>query len=426
MARFFNVDDVEKIDLSKLARLLPSGAWNPLSTQAQYISAILQSEEMLRANGINNAQRLAHFLGQGLVETGWLAYKAENLNYSFASLKRVFGHKFANDDEIRAYARQPQRIANRVYGNRMGNGPEDSGDGWRYRGRGFFQLTGKDNYRRYGEMAGIDLINDPDIIERDLRASLQVAAAFFNQTGLGEYADRNDIAAVSRGVNRGNPRSSAPAHGEAERIQWTTRALALVRDPASVFKDGESGPAPTPEAPQDLRSGSTGAAVQALQRQLNALGYAVGADDGVFGPATHRAVVAFQQEHGLPTTGAVDGATKAAIDAALAEEPATPTRPEIPSTPDPQPPAEGQLPTPTPPPSKPVTQSRTIWGAILAFLAGIVSFVHTALTQAAAVFPVIGTPWGPLNTIWILAGLFVLGIAIVIYARLDDRAKRRK
>lgn len=426
MAGFFNVDDVEKIDLGKLARLLPGGAWNPLSTRAQYIRAILQSEEMLRRNGVNTAQRLAHFIGQGLVETGWLQYKAENLNYSYAALKRVFGHKFASDDEIRAYARQPERIANRVYANRMGNGPEESGDGWRYRGRGFFQLTGKDNYRRYGEMAGLDLVGDPDILERDLTASLQAAAAFFNQTGLCEYADRNDIAAVSRGVNRGNPRASAPAHGEAERILWTTRALALMRDPSQVLKDGESAPAPTPETPQDLRSGSTGAAVQALQRQLNALGYAVGADDGVFGPATHRAVVAFQQEHGLPTTGIVDAATKAAIEAALNETPATPTRPEIPSTPEPQPTPPGQLPAPTPPPSKPVAQSRTIWGAILAFLAGIVSFVHTALTQAAAVFPSIATPWGALNTIWILAGLFVLGIAIVIYARLDDRAKRRK
>lgn len=426
MARFFNVDDIEKIDLSKLAQQLPGSGWNPLGTQAQYMTAILQSEDMLRQNGINTALRLAHFIGQGIVETGYLRYKVENLNYSFSALKRVFGHKFSGDDEIRAYARNPERIANRVYGARMGNGPEASGDGWRYRGRGFFQLTGKDNYQRYGEMAGIDLVSDPDVLERDLKVSLQVAAAYFNRTGLGEYADRNDVAAVSRGVNRGNPRSTAPAHGEAERIQWTTRALTLVRDPASVLKDGATGPAPTPEAPQDLRSGSTGAAVQALQRQLNALGYAVGADDGVFGPATHRAVVAFQQEHGLPTTGIVDQATQAAIDAALAEGPATPTRPEIPSTPEPTPPAPGELPEPTPPPSKPIGQSRTIWGAIVAFFAGIVSIVNTAVTQAAAVFPVIQTPWGPLNTIWILAAFFVLGIAVVIWARIDDRNKKRR
>ncbi len=418
MPRFFNVDDIEKIDLSKLARLLPGGAWNPLGTQAQYVAAILQSEDMLKQNGINNALRLAHFFGQGVVETGFLAYKAENLNYSFDSLKRVFGHKFANDDEIRAYARNPERIANRVYADRMGNGPESSGDGYRYRGRGFFQLTGKDNYRHYGELAGIDLVNDPEILERDLKVSLQVAAAYFNRTGLGEFADANNIAAVSRGVNRGNPRSSAPAHGEADRIRWTTAALSLVRDPNTVLKDTTTGPAPIPTPAGGLQSGSTGPDVQALQRQLNALGYAVGSDDGVFGPTTHRAVVAFQQEHGLPTTGVVDAATKAAIDAALAEGRATPTRPEIPSTPDLTPPAPGQLPTPTPPPAPPAARSATIWGAILAFFAGIVSIINTAVTQAAAVFPVIQTPWGPLNTIWILAALFVLGIAIVIIARL--------
>jgi len=441
---FFNIANVEAVDFNRLMANLPGRQlWNPLSTQGQYIRAILESEEMLRANGINNALRLAHFLGQGIVETGFLAAKAENLNYSFDGLKRTFGRKFASDDEIRAYARKPQQIANRVYANRLGNGPEESGEGWRYRGRGFFQLTGKDNYRRYGELAGVDLVNDPEIIERDLKVSLQVAAAYFDKTGLGEFADRNDIAAVSRGVNRGDPRSRSPAIGEAERIEWTTKALALVRDPTAILNQAPPQPAPEPQQPTpptepsqpappppppstDLRAGSTGVEVQNVQRLLNALGYAVGADDGVYGPSVERAVLAFQHEHNLPVTGVVDSATRAALEAAVEEATrTTPTRPEIPATPAP-PPAPGQQPQPTPAPEKPLSRSRTMLGAILAAVVGVVEFVRATFAQVAALFPVVQAPWGPFNTIYILAGLLLLGLIIVIYARIDDRAKKRR
>ncbi|MBI1250969.1 MAG: hypothetical protein GC189_05835 [Alphaproteobacteria bacterium] len=429
--RFFNIQDIELIDFAKLVRQLPRRpSWNPFSVQGQYVRAILESEQMLRDNGINSALRLAHFFGQGLVETNFLQAKAENLNYSADGLRRIFRRKFADDAEIESYARKPERIANRVYADRLGNGPESSGDGWRYRGRGFFQLTGKDNYQRYGELAGVDLVNDPELIERDLKMSLLVAAAFFDKTGLGEFADRNDVAGVSRGVNRGNPRSPTPAHGEAERIEWTTKALALVRDPAGLLTMPAG---PQPDQPQtetpssDLTIGSTGAAVQTLQRMLNALGYAVGVDDGIFGPGTRRAVLAFQDEHGLPATGVADQATRDAISKALDEAPATPADPTIPQTPAPEPPP-GELPAPTPPSAQnpPLTQSRTIWGAILAAIAGLVGMVRTAFDQAASAFPVLQTPYGPFNTIWLLVALLLIGVGIVIYARIDDRRKKKR
>ncbi len=312
--RFFDIENIDEIDFTALMRMLPGRQmWNPFSTQGRYIAAMLRSQKTLERYGVNSAIRLAHFIGQGLIETGFLRYRGENLNYSADRLMDVFPKYFRDRAEAEGYHRKPERIANRVYANRMGNGDEASGDGWRYRGRGFFQLTGKNNYRRYGELSGIDLVRNPDILEKDLKKSIEVAAAFFGKTGLGEYADRNDIPAVSRGINLGNPNSSRPAHSESERIVWTERALDLVVDPQQIVR----GPGEAPAGDEVLDVGDTGEAVRALQRNLDTLGYSVGAIDGIFGRNTRRAVLAFQDESGLPANGVVDAATADAIDEAL-------------------------------------------------------------------------------------------------------------
>ncbi|OQW55440.1 MAG: hypothetical protein A4S17_06165 [Proteobacteria bacterium HN_bin10] len=307
--RFFSIGNIEELDFNALVRQLGGGGWNPFTTRGQYVRAILESYDLLQQFEINTPARLAHFIGQGLVETGGLAHRVENLNYSAERLRRIFPRYFPTDEIAREYERKPERIANRVYANRLGNGPPESGDGWRYRGRGFFQLTGKANYLKYGEIAGFDLVNDPELIERDLKKSLHVAAAYFKSAGLGPFADRDDSAAVSRGVNRGDPLDTAPAHGEADRILWTNRALDLVKDPQKLLVRASND--------EVLRNGASGERVRELQRALAELGYPVGAADGIFGPATRRAVVNFQNEHGLETTGAVDQATQAAITAAL-------------------------------------------------------------------------------------------------------------
>ncbi len=313
--RFYDIEDIDDIDFTALMRMLPGHQiWNPFSTQGRYIAAMLRSQKTLERYGINSAIRLAHFIGQGLIETGFLRYRGENLNYSADRLLQIFPKYFRDRAEAEEYHRNPEKIANRVYANRMGNGDEASGDGWRYRGRGFFQLTGKNNYTRYGELAGIDLVGNPDIIEKDLKTSIEVAAAFFGKTGLGEFADRNDIPGVSRGINLGNPNSSRKAHHEAERIVWTERALALVVDPQQIVRGGSAGDAADDDV---LDIGDSGEAVRMLQRNLDTLGYSVGAVDGVFGRNTRRAVIAFQDEYGLPATGVVDASTANAIDEAL-------------------------------------------------------------------------------------------------------------
>jgi putative chitinase len=392
--------------------------------------AILQSYSMFKGYEINTALRLSHFLGQGLIETGFLSAKVENLNYSFDALKRMWSHKFDGDEEMHAYARKPEKIANRIYADRMGNGPEASGEGWRYRGRGFFQLTGKNNYRLYAELSGLDLINDPEMLERDLKLSIQVAAAYMQKTGLLEFADRNDVAAVSRGVNRGDPHALLPAHGEAKRIEWTTKALALVKDPQSIVgaKPGAPPPAAPAPAPADteLKIGSTGEAVKKVQRLLHALGYSTGPDDGIYGAQTSRAVVNFQKEHNLGVTGTVDAATLAAMEAA-ANKPAAPAPAPAPGAPpSPQDPVDYDKPEPrppqTPPKEKPVAQSRSIWGAIVAGIAGIAQFVQ----QQLSAIPDISTPWGTLSGGIVLVVVILLAVGFVIYARLDDRAKGKR
>lgn len=307
---FFSVRNIDELDFNKLVRQLPP-AGGKGGVRRGYVRTILESQELLKRYGIDNPNRLAHFLGQGVVETGGLTATIENLNYSAELLRRTWPRRFRTDEIAREYARQPERIANYVYGGRadLGNGPVESGDGWTYRGRGFFQLTGRGNYRNFGRIAGFDLENNPAELE-DMKKSIEVAAAYFQAMELGAYADADNAAAVSRGVNRGDPTSTVPAHGEADRILWTNAALDLVNDPQSLLARASDD--------ATLRLGAAGERVRALQRDLADLGYAVGTVDGVFGPATRRALINFQEERRLQTTGEADEPTRAALEAEFA------------------------------------------------------------------------------------------------------------
>jgi len=118
-------------------------------------------------------------------------------------IRDSFRSKFRDADEAASYARQPERIANRVYANRIGNGDEASGDGWRYRGRGFIQLTGRANYRSIGSRLGLNLEDDPDIVASDPVIALQVAANYWDSRGLNAVADQDDVYEVTRLINGG-------------------------------------------------------------------------------------------------------------------------------------------------------------------------------------------------------------------------------
>jgi putative chitinase len=155
----------------------------------------------LPAGGITTNIRLRHFLAQCAHESAGLTRFTENLNYSEKGLRKIFPKHF-DAAAARDYARQPERIANRAYANRLGNGDETSGDGWRYRGRGIFQLTGRANYRTFGAQVGVTLEDEPDRAAEPAIA-VQVAIAYWNDRHLSDRADADDIEGVTRGINGG-------------------------------------------------------------------------------------------------------------------------------------------------------------------------------------------------------------------------------
>jgi putative chitinase len=130
----------------------------------------------------------------------------ENLNYSAKGLMGIFKKYFPNEEIANQYARQPQKIANKVYGGRMGNGPEASGDGWKYRGRGPIQLTGKDNYRAFAKDMFEDwenLFENPDWVTSDRDFALMSAIWFWNKNKLNVQADSGDIKLMTKKINGG-------------------------------------------------------------------------------------------------------------------------------------------------------------------------------------------------------------------------------
>lgn len=151
---------------------------------------------------LNTPLRVQHFLAQISVESCQLSAVVENFNYSAKGLRTTFGKYFPTDAMAASYARQPQRIASRVYANRMGNGNEASGDGWKYRGRGIIQLTGKNNYTKYKEYCGYDVVSQPDLLAGNVGA-MRSAMWFWWSSGCNALADKDDVVAVTKRVNGG-------------------------------------------------------------------------------------------------------------------------------------------------------------------------------------------------------------------------------
>ena len=158
--------------------------------------------EVMKKFEIDTPLRLSHFLGQCAHESNGFKVKNENLNYSADGLKKIFP-KYFPDDLADEYARQPEKIANRVYSNRMGNGDEESGDGWAYRGAGYVQLTGRNNYVDFGESIDIDIENNPDLVREEY--PLLSAAWFFYKNGINEISDMgSSIDIIKKVTNRVN------------------------------------------------------------------------------------------------------------------------------------------------------------------------------------------------------------------------------
>jgi putative chitinase len=151
---------------------------------------------------INTPKRQAAFIGQCMHESGGFKLLQENLNYSAKGLMATWPSRFPNEEVANEYARNPEKIANKVYGGRMGNADESSGEGWKYRGRGIKQLTGKENYQRCGEALGVDLVGNPDLLLEPKYATLS-AGWFWNKHNLNDLADKSDIETMTKRINGG-------------------------------------------------------------------------------------------------------------------------------------------------------------------------------------------------------------------------------
>ena len=168
------------------------------------IQVVNELESVMREFNISNPFRLAHFLAQTAHESGNFKHVRENLNYSAEGLLRVFP-KYFDRTTAPIYARKPEMIANIVYESRMGNGNRNTGDGWRFRGRGYLQLTGRINYKAFGDYISVDLTKDPDLVAT--KYPLTSAAWFFEKNKLWQICDQgvsqDIVRQVSRRVNGG-------------------------------------------------------------------------------------------------------------------------------------------------------------------------------------------------------------------------------
>jgi len=166
---------------------------------------MLELPSVMEKFEITSNLRLAHFLAQCSHESGDFRLVNENLNYSARGLRATFPKYFPTDEIAKQFERQPEKIANRVYNSRMGNGNESSGDGWSFRGRGYIQLTGKSNYKEFSDFIGEDCVENPDLVAN--KYPLTSAGFFFNKNNLWLICDRGDtnevVTSVTKRVNGG-------------------------------------------------------------------------------------------------------------------------------------------------------------------------------------------------------------------------------
>lgn len=181
---------------------------------------------LFKTYGLNTPLRIAHFMAQCEHESGFKLIR-ENLNYRAEVLGTLFKKYFPAKELANSYAHKPQQIANRIYANRMGNGNEESGDGWKYRGASYFQITGKDNYKSLSKDTKIDFVTKPELLLEESNAILS-ALWYWNKRNLNELADKDNTDAISDLINIGhrtNKIGDAIGYLERKRLvdKWKTK-----------------------------------------------------------------------------------------------------------------------------------------------------------------------------------------------------------
>ncbi len=179
---------------SQLKQIIPKNQY------VNYWYAALQ--QLLPQYEINTSERIAAFLAQCAHESGGFVFIKENLNYRWQSLRKVFPKYFPTDALAQQYEKQPEKIANRVYANRMGNGPEESGDGYKFCGRGLIQVTGRENYSWFAASLHISPEEASEYMET-FEGAAQSACWFWESNNLNQWADKRDILTLTKRINGG-------------------------------------------------------------------------------------------------------------------------------------------------------------------------------------------------------------------------------
>ena len=186
-------------------------------------TVIAQLPDTIAKFELNTPLRLAHFLAQAGHESGGFKAVNENLNYGAKGLLSIFKKYFPTEEKAKLYERKPEKIANLVYGSRMGNGAETSGEGYKFRGRGYIQLTGKDNYKAFDAVVTESIVDNPDLVAT--KYPLLSAAWFFHKNGLHKIADKGATDAVVTEVTK---RVNGGTIGLADRIKHFKEYYALL------------------------------------------------------------------------------------------------------------------------------------------------------------------------------------------------------
>lgn len=253
--------------------------------------------EILPKWKITTPNRVAAFMAQTSHESGNYKTLEENLNYGWQGLRKIFPRYFPTDALAKQYERQPEKIANRVYDdanrvNKMGN--TAPGDGWKYRGRGIIQLTGKNNYVAFAADVGMTVDQVVEYVQTK-KGAVESAAWFWSKRNINTPADAGDIDKVSTLVNGGTI-------GLNERREHYKKDLAILSSAPAAATTPAVRPA-TAASTVNLKRGSTGPDVVKLQKGLGV------SADGKFGPGTEKALKEWQTGSGLPATGVADAAT---------------------------------------------------------------------------------------------------------------------
>lgn len=291
--------EAKLITIDELRRIAPDA-------RDEFLQAIVDAEPLFEAAGITTRLRMAHFLTQVMTETGGLRRLDENMNYSEATLLRVFSRRVVSEAKAREIAGDPRRVANWVYGDRLGNLGRHTEDGWNYRGSGYIQLTGRANFRDRGAQIAVPLEDDPELA-RTLPQALAAAVAYWEAAGINAAADDHDRLRVRKLVN------GPAAHGYEQSRVWFNRVW------TGVFQAKEGlGFESSVETAEERASTET--AAESEQQLFDAILVESGlvtanelANESGAPAAREAALREYQRELGLPETGVLDEATQEAL-----------------------------------------------------------------------------------------------------------------